>query len=176
MKLDRRAVTVAACVAVVVAMSGLAAAAKPLYDAFCQITGYGGTTQQATAGPGDVLDRTIEIRFDSNVAPGAPLAFKPEELSRSVHIGETAVAFYTVKNTSDRPVTAVATYNVAPHVSGIYFQKLECFCFRDTVFAPGEEMELPVMFYVHPDLASDRDTRHVQTITLSYTFFEKAGS
>jgi cytochrome c oxidase assembly protein subunit 11 len=167
---------VAVCVAVVLGMCGLVAAAKPLYDAFCKLTGYGGETQTATAAPDEVLDRTMEIRFDSNVSPGAPLHFKPEKPSMTLRIGESGLAFFKVKNVSEHPVTAVATYNVTPHVTGVYFQKLECFCFRDTVFQPGEEMELPVLFFVHPDLVKDRDTDYVKTITLSYTFYEKAGS
>lgn len=175
-KSRRMEVSAAACVGLVAAMLGLAFAAVPLYDLFCRMTGFGGTTQVARAAPSTVLDRRIEVRFDSNTAPGLGLAFKPEARSASVRLGETGLAFYTVTNTTDRPITAVATYNVTPHKTGVFFQKLECFCFEDRVFQPGETIELPVVFYVDPELASSRDTKEVQTITLSYTFFEAVGA
>lgn len=166
---------VAICVAIVAAMLGLALNAQPLYAAFCKITGYGGATQTATKAPGKVLDRTIEVRFDTNVPPGVPLEFKTTQTSETLKIGETAIAHFTVKNTSDKPVTAIASYNVTPHITGVYFQKLQCFCFNDTVFQPGQTVDLPVLYFVDPDIVQDRDTREVQTITLSYTYFEKVG-
>ena len=156
---------------VVAAMTGLAFAAAPLYDAFCKLTGYGGTTQEAVAAPDRILDRRIEVRFDANVAPGLPIEFEPKQVSERLRIGETGLAFYRVRNLSDEPVVARATYNVTPHVAGQYFAKLECFCFQDRILAPGQEAELPVVFFVDPELANDPDTADIGTLTLSYTFF-----
>ncbi|MGH6952108.1 MAG: cytochrome c oxidase assembly protein, partial [Vitreimonas sp.] len=142
-----------------------------LYDAFCKLTGYGGTTQEAVAAPSQILERRIEVRFDSNIAPGLPIEFAPKQRSERLRIGETGLAFYRVRNLSDEPVVARATYNVTPHVAGQYFAKLECFCFQDRTLAPGEEAELPVVFFVDPELVSDPDTAEIGTLTLSYTFF-----
>jgi cytochrome c oxidase assembly protein subunit 11 len=165
------AVSAGVSVVVALGMLGLAFAADPIYDAFCRVTGYGGTTRVADAAPTAVLDRTIQVRFDSNVAPGLPLEMHPQVLSRTVRIGETALAFYTVRNTSDQPVTAVATYNVTPFKTGIYFRKLQCFCFQEQIIPAGESVDYAVVFFVDPELASDPETEEVQAITLSYTFF-----
>ncbi len=151
-------------------MFGMAWAAVPLYQLFCQVTGYGGTTQVATQAASQILDRTVKVRFDANTN-GVPWTFKPEQASVDLRLGENGLAFYTVTNNSDRPVTAVATYNVTPFKAGPYFQKLECFCFQDRTLAPGESMDLPVIFYVDPRLASEDDVDDVTEITLSYTFF-----
>jgi cytochrome c oxidase assembly protein subunit 11 len=147
-------------------------AAVPLYELFCQVTGFAGTTQVAQKAPTRVLDRTIEVRFDANHAPDLAVEFKPEQNSTRVRLGETGLAFYTFKNLSDRPITAMASYNVTPHTTGQYFVKMKCFCFEEQTFQPGETAELPVVFFVAPELADDRDTRDLATITLSYTFFE----
>jgi cytochrome c oxidase assembly protein subunit 11 len=157
--------------AVVAGMTGMAFAAVPLYDAFCKVTGYGGTTQEAAAAPAQILDQRINVRFDANVSPDLPVEFAPKQREESLRIGETGLAFYRVRNTSDAPVVARATYNVTPHVAGQYFAKLECFCFTDRVIAPGEEADLPVVFFVDPEIVSDPDTREIDTLTLSYTFF-----
>jgi cytochrome c oxidase assembly protein subunit 11 len=170
-KRRRMQMTAMGGVAIVAVMTGLAFSAPPLYDLFCRVTGFGGTTQVAQAAPSQVLERTIEVRFDANVAPGLPLEFRPKDISSRLRLGETGLAFYEVRNTSDRPVTVVATYNVTPHKTGIYFQKLECFCFQERVIPAGEAMELPVVYYVAPELATNRDTEEVQSVTLSYTFF-----
>lgn len=156
-------------------MLGAAYASVPLYQLFCQITGYGGTTQIATQAADQVLARTVRVRFDANTAPGVPWSFTPEKPVVELRLGENGLAFYKVKNNSNVPVTAVATYNVTPHKVGPYFQKLECFCFQDRTLQPGEEMELPVIFYVDPALATDKNVEEVTEVTLSYTFF-KAGS
>lgn len=156
------------------AMLAMAYAAVPLYDLFCRVTGFGGTTQVATEAPTLVSGRTLEIRFDANVAPGLPLEFQPSERAAQVRIGETGLAFYTLENTGDRPLTIVANYNVTPFKTGQYFQKLECFCFRDMVVKPGEKLELPVVFFVSSALEEDGFASEVRTITLSYTFFESA--
>lgn len=171
---SNKRMTAAIVVAAVAGMTGLAFAAVPLYQAFCRITGYGGTTQTAIAAPSAVLDRRIEVRFDSNVAPNLPIEFAPVQRSESLRIGETGLAFYRVRNLSDEAVVARATYNVTPHVAGPYFAKLECFCFTDRVLQPGEAAELPIVFFVDPEIASDPDTREIGTLTLSYTFFRSA--
>ncbi len=170
----RMALTAAIAAVTVAGMTGLAFAAVPLYQAFCRITGYGGTTQTAQAAPEQVLERRIEVRFDSNTAPDLPIVFAPSQRTETLRIGETGLAFYRVRNLSDAPVTARATYNVTPHVAGQYFAKLECFCFQDRVLQPGEEAELPVVFFVDPEIADDPDTREIGTLTLSYTFFRSA--
>ena len=167
----RMAWTAGIAAAAVAGMAGLAFAAVPLYDAFCRITGYGGTTQEASAAPSRVLSQRIEVRFDANIAPGVPIEFAPKQTAESLRIGETGLAFYRIRNTSNEPVTVRATYNVTPHEAGQYFAKLECFCFQDRVLAPGEEAELPVVFFVDPEIASDPDTREIGTLTLSYTYF-----
>lgn len=166
----RMALTAAMVVAIVIGMTGLGFAAVPLYDAFCKVTGYGGTTREASAASARVIDRTINVRFDSNVAHDLPIEFTPARAT-TLRLGETGLAFYRVRNTSDQPVTAIASYNVAPHIAGQYFQKLECFCFQERTLAPGEEAELPVVFFVDPELASNPDTAEVDTVTLSYTYF-----
>lgn len=172
----RMAITAGVVSAMVIGMIGLAFAAVPLYEAFCRVTGYGGTTQVASAAPSQALERRIEVRFDSNVAPGLPVEFAPSQRTESLRIGETGLAFYRVRNLSDSPVVARATYNVTPHVAGQYFAKLECFCFTDRTLAPGEEAELPVVFFVDPDMVNDPDTRDLTTLTLSYTFFRSVGA
>jgi len=172
----RMAWTAGVAVAVVTGMTGLAFAAVPLYDAFCRLTGYGGTTQEANAAPSRVLERRIEVRFDANIAPGAPIEFAPRQRTASLRIGETGLALYRIRNTSDAPVTVRATYNVTPHDAGQYFAKLECFCFQDRVLAAGEEAELPVVFFVDPEIASDPNTRGIDAITLSYTYFRSTAA
>lgn len=167
----RMAWTAGIAVAVVAGMTGLAFAAVPLYQAFCKITGYGGTTQEAAAAPSQILDRRIEVRFDANVSPDLPVEFAPKQRAESLRIGETGLAFYSVRNTSNATVVARATYNVTPHVAGQYFAKLECFCFTDRIIEPGQEVDLPVVFFVDPEIVSDPDTAEIDTLTLSYTFF-----
>ncbi|MDX2233660.1 MAG: cytochrome c oxidase assembly protein [Hyphomonadaceae bacterium] len=170
----KQALWVAICIGIVAGMLGLALSAAPLYAAFCRITGFGGATQVATKAPSAILDRMIDIRFDANVPPATPLEFTVEDKTARLRIGETGLAFFTVKNISDRPVKAVASYNVTPHTTGLYFQKLQCFCFQDRVFAPGETAQLPVLYYIDPAIVENRGTRETNTITLSYTYFEKA--
>jgi cytochrome c oxidase assembly protein subunit 11 len=157
--------------AVVLGMTGMAFAAVPLYKAFCRVTGYGGTTQEAQAAPDRILDRRIEVRFDANHSPDLPVEFAPKQSSERLRIGETGLAFYRVRNMSNEPIVARATYNVTPHIAGQYFAKLECFCFTDRVIAPGQEADLPVVFFVDPEIVDDPDTADITTLTLSYTFF-----
>lgn len=152
-------------------MLGLAFAADPLYDTFCRVTGYGGTTRVASEAPDRVLDREITIRFDANVN-GAPLKFRPLSSAYDVHPGEHNLAAYEVTNTSTEPVNIIASYNVTPHEAGVYFSKLECFCFQEQVIQPGEVKKLPVVFFISPDIDETRAGRAVSTITLSYTYFQ----
>jgi cytochrome c oxidase assembly protein subunit 11 len=158
-------------VGIVVAMLGLAFSAPYLYSTFCRVTGYGGTTGRASAAPGKILDRRIQVSFDTNVAPGLALDFKAKQGPETIRVGETALAFFEVTNRSGAPIKAVAAYNVAPAKVGRYFRKLECFCFKERTFQPGQTMALPVVFFVDPALADDLDAQEVQQITLSYTYF-----
>ena len=168
----RRDVTVAVICGVVAAMMvGAAYASVPLYNWFCRTTGFGGTTQVAAAAPGQVLGRMINVRFDSNVAPGLPWKFEPEQNEIKIHIGEVATVHYKVTNLAAREITAQAGYNVAPPTVGAYFTKINCFCFTQQTMKPGETREMTVVFYVDPSLVKDRDQDRLDTITLSYTFY-----
>ena len=152
-------------------MLGLAFASKPLYDSFCRVTGFGGTTQSAEAAPEDMLDREITVRFDSNVMD-APVLFRPLQRSMKIKLGEHGLAFYEVTNTSDKDVSLMASYNVTPHKAGLYFNKLECFCFTERIVKAGATKKLPVVFFIGPELDEERNMDDVRTITLSYTFYE----
>ncbi len=157
----------------VAGMLGLAFAADPLYDTFCKVTGFGGTTRIATEGPSEILAQTIEVRFDANVAD-APLVFRPLQTTQTVQIGQHGLAFYEVTNPTQQEVRVIASYNVTPHMAGPYFNKLECFCFSERVIAPGETRKLPVVYFISPDLVADRLAGQIETITLSYTFFDSS--
>jgi cytochrome c oxidase assembly protein subunit 11 len=158
------------CAAVFVGMVGAAYAAIPVYRAFCQATGFGGTIRRAEAAPGAVLDRKVTVSFDANVRD-VPLAFAAEQGAQTVRLGETKLAFFKVTNQSDKPVVARALYNVAPDQAGTYFRKLQCFCFQDQTIGPRQTVELPVLYFVDPKLAGDINTKNTTDITLSYTFF-----
>jgi cytochrome c oxidase assembly protein subunit 11 len=169
--LQRRHRTLAlACAALVFAMVGAAYAAVPLYRLFCQVTGFDGTPRIAAKAPETVLEKTVVVRFDGNVAPGLPWRFEPVQQTMEVKIGETYLAFYRATNTSDRPVRGTAIYNVLPEIAAQYFNKLQCFCFTEQLLEPGQSMEFPVSFFVDPAIVNDRDARSVTHITLSYTF------
>ncbi len=159
-------------VGVVVTMGALAWAAVPFYDWFCRVTGYGGTTNVATGEAARILDEIVTVRFDANTAPGMPWEFHPVQREMKLKIGETGMAFYEAYNPTDRPVAGTASYNVAPDLAGYYFSKIQCFCFTEQVLQPGERVEMPVVFYVDPDLVDDRDAGRIRNITLSYTFYE----
>lgn len=167
-------VVAAVCLAFFTGMVGMAYAAVPLYSLFCQVTGYGGTTQRTTQYADRVLDRDITIRFDANSA-GIPWKFEPVARAMTIKIGETAQAHYTATNLSDKPVTGRATFNVTPELAGAYFNKVECFCFTDTTLKPGETLDMPVVFYVDPDIVDLPEMKDVKTITLSYTMFPTEG-
>ena len=170
--LTRDAVVAAVCGFVVVLMVSASYAAVPFYNWFCRATGFNGTTQVATSRPAAVpLARKIAIRFDSNVAPGLPWKFEPEQTEIEVSIGEVKTVFYRVTNQSERTTTGQAAYNVAPLTVGAYFEKINCFCFTEQTMAPGEKRDMPVVFYVDPSIVKDSDNDGLNTITLSYTFF-----
>jgi len=164
------------CLGVAVGMVGLAYASVPLYDLFCKVTGFNGTPVVRDSNASEVTDRTISVRFDSNVAPGLSWSFSPEKPEVTVKLGETTTVYYKVTNTGDKPATGIATYNVQPDLAGTYFSKLECFCFTEQTLQPGETLESAVVFYVDPRLAQDSDVKDISSITLSYTYFpSKAG-
>lgn len=156
---------------VVVVMAGLGWAAVPLYDLFCRVTGYGGTTTVGT-GSDIILDRTLRIRFDASRAAGMPWEFRPVVRTMELRIGETGMAFYEAYNPTDRPVAGIASYNVTPYAAGSYFSKIACFCFERQVLQPGERVEMPVTFYVDPAIVDDPEAADIPTITLSYTFHQ----
>ena len=157
---------------VAVGMVGLAYASVPLYDLFCRVTGFGGTTQRADAAPATVLDRTIRIAFDANVNSGLGWEFKPVQRQQTVRIGEQSLEFYHATNVGKEPVTGTATFNVSPPQAGSYFSKIQCFCFTEQTLQPGQSIDMPVTYYVDPDIANDPDLKNLDTITLSYTFFK----
>lgn len=159
------------CLAFVGGMVGMSYAAVPLYKLYCQITGDQGTTQRVDQASAVVLDRTIKVRFDSNVGGGLPWKFQPDNREITLKIGETTKVFFKVKNVSDRVTYGQATYNVTPMNAGSYFNKIECFCFTETKLEPNEDLEMPVVFFVDPDMVNAVETKNLQTITLSYTFF-----
>ncbi|MXQ13669.1 cytochrome c oxidase assembly protein [Microvirga makkahensis] len=164
------------CLGVAVGMIGLAYASVPLYDLFCRVTGFDGTPIVRDSNASEVLERSISVRFDSNVAPGLSWSFSPEKPEVTVKLGETTTVYYKVTNTGDKPATGIATYNVQPDLAGTYFSKLECFCFTEQTLQPGETLESAVVFYVDPRLAQDSDVKDLSSITLSYTYFpSKAG-
>jgi cytochrome c oxidase assembly protein subunit 11 len=168
---DRNALTALALASVILGMLGLTAAAVPLYRLFCQITGYGGTTQRAEAAPERQLDRTITVRFNADVAGGLPWTFAPVERALQVRLGEQRLAFYRAQNKSDRPIVGSATFNVTPFKAGAYFSKIACFCFEEQTLQAGATVDMPVSFYVDPAILDDPDTEDLRAITLSYTFF-----
>lgn len=156
----------------VAAMIGVAYASVPLYEMFCRVTGFAGTTQVATAAPGRVLERTITVRFDASRDGNLPWKFEPLQNEVSVKLGEEKLVFYRATNLSQRPIVGTATYNVTPDIAGSWFNKIQCFCFTEQLLKPGESVEMPVTFFVDPDMAKDHKYDGVKTITLSYTFFE----
>ena len=151
-------------------MLGLAFASKPLYDTFCRVTGFGGTTQIAEKAPERISDREVTVRFDANVA-NAPLKFRATQTNLPVQVGAHSLAFYEVTNTSSKDVSVIASYNVTPHKVGRFFNKLECFCFEERIIKAGETKKLPVIFFVDPAMEEESSVDDVRTITLSYTFF-----
>jgi cytochrome c oxidase assembly protein subunit 11 len=162
--------TLTGLLAVAATMLSLSFAAVPFNDCFCKVTGFGGATSTASAASDIVLDQTILIRFDASLEAGMPWEFRPAQTEMQVRIGETGLAFYEAYNPTDRVIAGTAGYNVAPYSAGGYFTKIDCFCFTEQVLQPGERVMMPVSFYVDPAIMDDEDGKHVQEITLSYTF------
>lgn len=155
------------------AMLGLGFASVPLYRIFCQQTGWGGTTQRAEASVAvrEAMGHTMSIRFDSNIQPGMPWKFYPEQHTATVTVGAKSMAIFIARNMSDKPVTGTASFNVTPAQAGAYFTKIQCFCFTQQTLRPGEEVRMPVIYYVDPKILNDPDNKDTQQITLSYTFY-----
>lgn len=168
--LDGKTKTLAQTIGVVIFMGGLAWASVPLYDWFCRVTGYGGATNVADTASDEILDQTILVRFDASLEREMPWEFTPVAREMELRIGETGLAFYEAYNPTDRPIAGTASYNVAPFAAGSYFAKIDCFCFELQVLQPGERVMMPVTFYVDPDIVEDREAKHTNHITLSYTF------
>jgi len=168
--------TVLPLAAVVVGMVGLSFASVPLYRLFCQATGFGGTTQRAAAAPKEFADTVITVRFDAETAPGLGWEFRPLTQELQVHPGEQHEVFFRTVNRGVDAVTGTATYNVTPTKSGIYFDKLQCFCFTEQRLLPGESRDMGVSFFVDPDVLRDPNTRELRAITLSYTMFRAPAS
>lgn len=159
-------------VGVVATMASLSFAAVPFYDWFCRVTGFGGTTGVAEVAPDVILDRTVVVKFDATLERGMPWEFRPVQREMTVRIGENALAFYEAYNPTDRVVAGTASFNVAPEAAGGYFDKIACFCFTEQVLQPGERVQMPVSFFVDPEMVNDPEGNFVREITLSYTFYE----
>jgi cytochrome c oxidase assembly protein subunit 11 len=155
------------------AMLGLGFAAVPLYRIFCQVTGFGGTTQRASlleAGQVRTGTAMISVRFDGNIDPALPWRFEPSQLTQQMQIGTRKLAFYHAENLSNKPITGIASFNVSPDVAGLYFKKIHCFCFNEQTLQPGQKVEMPVQYFVDPAILNDPDAKGIRQITLSYTF------
>lgn len=152
-------------------MVGMAYAAVPLYALFCQVTGFGGTTQRAEAAPEQASEQTVSVRFDANRSANLAWSFHAVQTSMRVKVGEQNMAYYKAVNTSDKPLTGTAVFNVTPVQAGIYFNKIQCFCFTEQTLEPGQSIEMPVSFFVDPDMLEDPDAAGIKEITLSYTFY-----
>ena len=163
--------TAIACAGLAFGMVGLAYASVPLYDLFCRMTGYDGTPLVGRAPSVQTLARSVAVRFDANVAPGLNWRVVPETPEIDAKLGETKTVFYKVRNDGKAASTGIATFNVQPGQAGAFFVKLQCFCFQEQTLQPGETMESAVVFYIDPEIAKDRNLDHVNTITLSYTYF-----
>lgn len=159
------------CVVFVCGMVGMAYASVPLYRMFCQVTGYNGTTQRVEQYSDVILDKTIKVTFDSNTSNGLNWDFQPINKSVEPKIGETVQVKFRATNRSPVATTGTAVFNVTPMEAGAYFNKVECFCFTETTLQPGETLEMPVVFFIDPDIATARETKQLHTLTLSYTFY-----
>jgi cytochrome c oxidase assembly protein subunit 11 len=158
--------------AIVVGMLCLAYASVPLYDLFCKVTGFGGTTQTAKALPTKILDQEVKVLFNTDINSKLGWEFKPLQSSVKVKIGESALVFFTAENKSNKPTTGVAVYNVTPHQMGAYFNKIQCFCFNNQTLQPGEKITFPVVFFIDPEIINDKEISDISNATLSYSFFE----
>ena len=180
----RNARTAAFALLGALAMLGLGYAAVPLYDLFCRVTGFGGTTQQATEAQADLAarsaqlagTRSISVRFDASTARDMPWTFEAEQVTDTVQIGVRDMAFYSARNNSDEPITGTATFNVEPEYAGRYFNKIQCFCFTEQTLQPGQQVRMPVLYYVDPAILEDENAKDLEEITLSYTFHRSENS
>ncbi|MBY5331675.1 cytochrome c oxidase assembly protein [Rhizobium leguminosarum] len=163
------------CLSFVFGMGAMSYAAVPLYRIFCQVTGYNGTTQRVDQVSSVVLDRTMRVTFDANVAPGLQWDFKPVEREVNPKIGETVQVNFTAENRSNETQRGQAVFNVTPGEAGVYFNKVQCFCFTETDLKPGEKLDMPVVFYIDPEIVKAVESKNIHTITLSYTFYPKEG-
>ena len=170
--MDARQRTAARLLGVVLVMGSLAWASVPLYDLFCRVTGWGGTTDVAKSPLYAPLEEMVTIRFDASTASGMPWEFKPEQVKMPIRIGEEGLAYYEAYNPTSRRIAGTASFNVAPFSAGAYFSKIDCFCFELQVLEPGQRVSMPVSFFVEPAILDDPDARFVKTITLSYTFHD----
>jgi cytochrome c oxidase assembly protein subunit 11 len=168
---SRNGRVVAVCGLLVVSMAGLSFAAVPLYRLYCQVTGYQGTTQRAEKASDVVLDRSVKVHFDANVAAGLPWTFEPMQNSLDVKVGENALVFYKATNKSAKATVGTAVFNVAPDAVGTHFQKVQCFCFTEQRLEPGQSMEMAVSFFVDPAFTTDEETTRLSELTLSYSFY-----
>ncbi len=159
------------CGTIVVSMTALAFASVPLYDLFCRVTGFGGTPMVRSEEAGRQSERVVTVRFDANVSPTLPWRFQAETTEIRARLGETKTVFYRVTNTSDKPTTGIASFNVTPPQTGAFFVKMQCFCFTEHTLQPGETMEAPVVFYIDPDYEKQRELTNIHSLTLSYTYF-----
>lgn len=155
----------------VVGMIGMSYAAVPLYDLFCKVTGYGGTTMVAEDINTEVISRDVRVRFNASVHRDMPWEFAPAQNDQKLKVGEQAIAYYEAYNPTDKEVTGTATFNVTPHKAGLYFNKVDCFCFTEQVLKPGEKVMMPVVYFIDPEIDEDQNLDEVNEITLSYTFF-----
>jgi cytochrome c oxidase assembly protein subunit 11 len=168
---NRNTRTIAVLALLIVAMGSLTYASVPLYQLFCQVTGYGGTTQVAAQKSETVINRVLKVQFDGTVNPALAWSFKPAQRSVRLKVGENGLAFYRARNNSDETIVGTASFNVTPDKAGLYFNKVECFCFTEQVLKSGEEVDMPVSFFIDPEIVDDPNLDDVTTITLSYTFF-----
>ena len=160
-------------VSVVIFMGAMAWASVPFYDWFCRVTGFGGITQVAESGSDTVLSETMKVRFDASLERNMPWEFKPAQREMEIQIGSTGLAFYEAYNPTDRPVAGTASYNVTPYEAGGFFSKIDCFCFEEQIFQPGQEVEMPVSFFIDPEIVSDKNIKSIDELTLSYTMYIK---
>ncbi|KQY48372.1 MULTISPECIES: cytochrome c oxidase assembly protein [Rhizobium/Agrobacterium group] len=169
-------VIVASCIAFVVGMTGMAYAAVPLYDMFCRVTGYNGTTKRVEQASDVILDRKIKVTFDANIASDLPWVFKPVQREIELKIGETVQVEFEATNVAKKATTGQAVFNVTPMAAGAYFNKVECFCFTETTLQPGEDLKMPVVFFIDPEIVKAVETKGINTLTLSYTFYAREPS
>lgn len=160
-----------ACLAFFGGMIGMSYAAVPLYQIFCQVTGYNGTTRRAEQASDVILDQKVSVHFDTNVGSDLPWTFEPDQRDTTLRIGETVEVRFHARNNSSEAWTGRAAYNVSPHYAGSFFNKLECFCFTDMTLKPGEEIDMPVVFFVDPDIVNQPEFVGLKQLTLSYTFY-----